>query len=312
MYLQSLKNNSYYTTNNNRVFRDNVPIIKHSGLLLNLNKSTLLERLIRQKIHNLIIGDDNIITITKGLISVFSSTGDFLSRFIIDRGSRPLRQGVVLIDSLLVYGDYWSNPERVPVNLYCIDIKTMTKRVLATFNHIRHIHCVHIDKRDSGYVFVGTGDKNSESGIYRISLSTGERQTVAEGAQKFRAVSLLQQENTLIWGSDSPTTQNAIYRFDLSKKNGVERVDSIDGPAYYSTRNADGILFIATTIENRIHHKAIIYRSADSGGSWSIYKSFVKDIWNTKYFGYGVIEFVEGQERESKLHYNLIGLKEVV
>ncbi|MBS3812150.1 MAG: ATP-binding cassette domain-containing protein, partial [Halanaerobiales bacterium] len=40
-------------------------------------------------------------------------------------------------------------------------------------------------------------------------------------------------------------------------------------------------------------------------------KEFKKDFWNSRLFGYGIIEFIDGQENLKNLHYNLKGLKKI-
>ena len=67
-------------------------------------------------------------------------------------------------------------------------------------------------------------------------------------------------------------------------------------------------MFIATTIEDRKKHKAIIYKSSN-GVKWDKYIEFKKDLFHVKYFGYGTIEFINNQWELGELIYSLNGLR---
>lgn len=270
----------------------------------------LLKRLLRIRVFHKIKYHEFDIVVVKRKIQIFKDKR-ILFQKTIDRGSRPLKQGLALIEDKLYYGDYWRNPEREDVYIYELDLNTGDKTIFYTFNWIRHIHFVQIDKYDNGYLIVGTGDSDEESGIYRIDRSTKELEVLGRGAQKHRAVSVIQTKQKLFYGSDNPDGFNYIYEYDKERKN-VQPLYQIGGPAYYSTINKNGFFYIATTIEDRKRHRAIIYCSKDSGNSWHEYKEFKKDIWHTKYFGYGVVEFLESQKEFEKPEYLLIGLKEMV
>ncbi len=269
----------------------------------------ILKRLFRIGIFKLIHYNFYFILVIKKKILIY--IGDKLFHTIdIDRGSRPLKDGLCVINENIFYGDYWGNKDRDPVNIYKIDLVTGIKDIFYRFDHIRHIHFIQPDKLDENYLLVGTGDFNSESGLYRLNIKTKDIRVIGKGSQKYRAVSIIQEDNVLIWGSDDPDGDNYIYKFNRHTLV-LENICKIDGPAYYSTKNKKGDMFIATTIEDRKRHKAIIYKSSNEGQNWFVYKEFKKDILSSKYFGYGLIEFIDGQEKYEKILYNIVGLKEI-
>jgi hypothetical protein len=269
----------------------------------------LLKRLLRNGVHAAKMCQDTLIVILKGKFVLFKNNR-LVKEIDIDRGSRPLRNGVECISGRMYYGDYWSNSERQAVNIYKVDLKTFKKEKFYTFSHVRHIHFIQQDRINKDILLIGTGDSDSESGIYSLNVKTKEFAPIVEGSQKFRAVSILQNNNSLFWGSDDPDSENYIYQLNRDTQE-LRQICKIDGPAYYSTRNKKGEMFIATTIEDRKRHKAIIYKSNDGGQSWSVYKKFKKDLWHDKYFGHGIIEFIDGQENYDELIYNTVGLKEI-
>jgi len=270
---------------------------------------SLLKRLLRNGIHAVRKYKRTIIVVVKGKIILFQNN-ELVKEIDIERGSRPLREGIVCVGEEMYYGDYWSNPSHEPVYIYKVDLQTFQKEKFYTFSHIRHIHFIQQDKINKDTLLIGTGDSDSESGIYSLNVKTKEFTAIAEGSQKFRAVSILQNNNNFFWGSDDPDGENYIYQLNRDTQE-LRQICKIDGPAYYSTKNNKGEMFIATTIEDRQRHKAIIYKSNDGGQSWSAYKKFKKDLWHDKYFGHGIIEFVDGQENYDELIYNTVGLKEI-
>lgn len=269
----------------------------------------LLNRLLRRGIHNVMACNNIIIVVVNRKIQFFMSN-KLKYEIDIARGNRPLRQGIECLDEKLFYGDYWVNPNRVPSHLYSVDLSNYKKEVFISFENIQHIHFVQKDLLLSHSLLIGTGDKDSECGLYHLDIRTKNLTTIAEGSQKVRAVSILQHNEYLIWGSDAPDEDNYIYHLNRYT-NDMKQLHKIEGPAYYSTINANGYMFIATTVEYRDRHQAVIYRSCDNGLNWSEYKRFKKDFWSTIYFGYGVVEFIQGQEYHEKLFYNAIGLNEI-
>ncbi len=295
---------------------------KGSHLCVNNNQSTsqltlkgvlpdslsLIKRALRSDIHNAIMCEYILIVVLKGKLLFFRS-GKLIKELTIDRGSRPLRYGIACLGSQLFYGDYWMNPDRVETNIYKVDLKTFKKEIYFSFDHIQHIHFIQKDNLVNDSLLIGTGDSDSESGIYQFDIKTKQIKTILEGSQKYRVVSVIQDKEYLIWGTDAPNDDNYIYRFNRQNKE-LECLKKIDGPAYYSTVTKRGYMYIATTIEDRVQHRAVIYESKDNGSTWSIYKEFKKDIWHYRYFGYGIIEFMIGQEYFDKLLFHTIGLKE--
>lgn len=280
-----------------------------NSIFLKINCSNLLSRLLRRKIHQVIPFNEGIVAVIKYKFIVFDTRGIFKGDLKITRGSRPLKQGVVILDGFLYYGDYWPNKGGLPARLYKVDLATMESTILVEFSHIRHIHGVQQDKILTDTLLVCTGDLDKESGIYQVNVLTGQVNIIHEGSQSCRAVSLLQVGRDLIWGSDSPDQINAIFKLNRDIPHQLVKVSEIAGPAYYSTELASGELLISTGVEDKSRHKAIIYCSLDGGLTWTIKRIFVKDIWSPKYFGYGLIEFPYGQSECRTLTFNLSGLR---
>lgn len=276
---------------------------------INIYLPSLVKRLLRLGRVATFTDGQRVVEIVKKYVLIWHGS-ELVAKIYIDRGSRPLQSGVCLVDGCLYYGDYWGNPEREPVNLYRLQIDIAQKEVVYTFKQARHIHFVQPDRDNDNCLLIGTGDLDHESAIYRLELNNYQLTMLGGGDQRYRAVSVLQLPDYLIWGSDDPDGDNYIYRYHKTSQQ-LECLHPIAGPAYYSAQDRQGRLYIATTIEDRQKHRAIIYYSTDGGSHWQPYKEFKKDIWHTKYFGYGVVQFVEQQQNMDTLHYKLVGLKEI-
>lgn len=304
------KNNIYYISQARNIILEN-----DKGELLNcfeveqesiLSKFALFRRFTRRGIHNILKTDNGfMIVIIKKKILVYRDNV-LLNIINIRRGSRPLRNGIIVYNDEVIYGDYWRNPKRATVYIYSIDPISGESKVLFHFKNIRHIHFIEIDKMNKDQLIIGTGDGDEESGIYFFDLKRKALRPIGVGSQKWRALSILQNKGKLYWGTDCPYKNNYIYMYDRNNES-IKEVCSIVGPAYYSTINRDGNMYIATTIENRKKHRACIYESID-GQKWNIIKEFKKDILNERLFGYGTIEFIKGQENLKDLYINLKGL----
>lgn len=304
-YLWASKNRDIYKidVNDNKIIKS-IEIKELSFI----SRSNLYNRLTRNGIHNIIpLKNSNVLILIKKNLLVYKDN-ELINKININRGSRPLRNAILEFNNKIIYGDYWSNKERKPTNIYQMNPLSGEQEILLTFNNIRHIHFIQKNISDEEELYIGTGDKDYESNIFKYNIKNKDLIKLGGGSQEWRAVSILQKENYIYWGSDCPYKKNYIFRYNkMTQKK--EKIFAIEGPAYYSTMNKDEKLFIATTIENRKKHRAIIYQS-DDGLIWNELVEFEKDIFPEKLFGYGLIEFIRGQEKLEDLYINTRGLKD--
>ena len=275
--------------------------------LSTINYLELYNRLLRHGIHNFYkIDESNDCIVIKRKI-LFYKNKKIINVLNLKNGSRPLRNEIVYKIDHIIYSEYYGNKNRQPINIFKYNFIEDKKEIIYTFNNIRHVHFIQEDINDSDILYIGTGDLDSECGIYIFNLKNQGMEKIGGGSQIWRAVSILQKDNVLYWGTDDPVGKNYLIRYSI-RDNKLEKIQEISGPAYYSTRTKNNDMFIATTVEDRKKHKAIIYTTSD-GKRWDKHMEFRKDVFHTKYFGYGLIEFINNQEELEELIYNLNGLK---
>ncbi len=272
----------------------------------------LLNRLMRHGIHQVIpLTEDDLLVVVKGKL-LFVRDKKINHERLLERGSRPLRTGICRTPGgSIIYGEYWPNPHREAVKLYLSRDKGRTWDVLwqSEQSSARHIHLVQPVEGAQDEIYFSTGDYGPEPALFRMNIRTRKLRRIGGGGQAWRMLALLQVERQLVWGSDCEYEQNFIYRFDLDRDE-LTRLQELPGPAYYAVRDKKGNCYLATTVENRNRHRACILNSSD-GTVWHPLGCFQKDIWPPRYFGYGIIEFIRGQEHLDDVWINLRGLKEI-
>ena len=225
------------------------------------------------------------------------------------RGFGPLREGWCEDDKGNVYlgeyfvnnklGEYFVNSKcRCPVRLLKSTDDGQTWRTVRLWHHAQHIHFVQYDPF-SQRIWLGTGDRDEESGI---SFSEDEGETwveIGSGDQMFRAVNLLFTKDHIYWGTDAPTRQNYIYRY-ARKSEEIERMAAVDGPVNYSMSLENGIKLFNTDVEGNSEGKSAewdqrshIWASKD-GIHWEDLISWEKDIY-PYILGFGRVYFPHGR-----------------
>jgi len=216
------------------------------------------------------------------------------------KGFGPLREGWCEDDKGDCYlAEYFLNNRRNSV----VDLLKSTDdgrswRTIRSLPNIRHIHCVQYDPFGKK-IWMGTGDRDEESSI---SFSEDRGKTWSEigsGDQMFRAVSLLFTEDYVYWGSDAPTRQNYLYRYNRASRE-IKRLAAVDGTVQYSTILGNGIKLFTTATEGNSEgknpewdRKAHIWASQD-GTHWEDIVSWEKDFW-PYILGFGLVLLPHGQ-----------------
>lgn len=112
---------------------------------------------------------------------------------------------------------------------------------------LAHVHSVVYDRyRDR--LWVGTGDKESESKLY---YSDDDFQTVkllGGGDLSWRVSGMIPTEDYLYWGTDDGEKGSELYRYHLASGQ-REHLRSLGNPVWYGVRLGDGTLVFSASYE---------------------------------------------------------------
>ncbi len=280
------------------------------GIISNIR---LAQRLLRFMVTNVIPLNNGDIFVTFDKSVGIVRNGHFRHLEGLARPCRVLRSACALDDNGDIYfGEYLANDERGPMRIYKFKPGSSELEVPYFFpaNSIRHIHGIYFDETTSSLVCL-TGDKESESRILRTNDGFASIETIGEGDETWRAVSILFDSKSMFYGMDAEFRSNRIYRLD--RETGERQsLGEVNGTVFYSKQMGDE-LFFATTAENAPSQKenvAALWNISTDGVCSKVMK-FHKDSWHGTLFMFGTIHFPYGEPRAADhLYFSLVGVKE--
>lgn len=176
--------------------------------------------------------------------------------FFGERGlAAPLRGGAAVHGKSqhVYFGEYLNGHQR-DIRVARVDSIQRQVRVCWTFarSEIKHVHAIHYD-RFRNRLWVCTGDRDHESGIYYTDDEFLTVHRFAGGDQSWRAIAMLFDESGMEWGmdagQDAPADAiNRIYRYDFSTGQRSEQA-VIGNPAYATCDLDDGTALLQTSFE---------------------------------------------------------------
>lgn len=229
------------------------------------------------------------------------------------RGDCPLRSSIaVLDDGSCVFGEYFLNPERLPVRVWRVTsgLANLEQAHVFPAGSIRHVHSIQTDPFAAGKLWLTTGDRDGECYFWCSDQRLQQLERIGSGTQRFRAVNLFFTEGELLWFTDSEREQNFLMSMD--RKTGLATQHRpVESSVWYGRRTIDGVYLAATTVESGpgvLTREATVYASRN-GFDWSPVRRFRKDPWRPmKLFKYGVISFANGAVSSDRLWINGEGL----
>ena len=148
----------------------------------------------------------------------------------------------------IYYGEYFLNHEGTSVSIHRRNADG-TWEIVYTFpaRSIYHIHGL-IPCKEKDCVYILTGDKDDESGIYEAKNDFRDVKVIVSGRQAYRACVALPTENGLLYTTDTPLEQNYLYHLDFDTKR-IEPVLAIDGPCIYGKVISKNEMIFSTSVE---------------------------------------------------------------
>lgn len=165
--------------------------------------------------------------------------------------TRPMLRGVCTgVDGSVFVADYRLNRRRRAVRIFqSRDGRRFDVAWEFAPGNVRHVHALCPDTERPGRIWVLTGDRDTECGIYFTDDGFRTLGSYAQGAQDFRATDLVTVGGSLFWGMDSPNEPAHMIRAPRTDPARRERLFALPGPAYYLVRNENGGLYVSTAAE---------------------------------------------------------------
>jgi len=185
----------------------------------------------------------------------------------------------------LFFGEYFNNPERIPVCMYKSDDLGKTWFAAYTFpsGEIRHIHVIQEDPFTEN-IWYCTGDLDPECRIGWTGDDFKSLHTIGSGSQQWRTCHLVFTPEAVYWGTDTGSeAYSGIYRWDRLRHK-TTKICSVDGAVFFGTRLSNGMIVMTTDREgfpNEKNDKTMLIRFMEHGpvkitpcGSWNRKKGF--------------------------------------
>ena len=208
------------------------------------------------------------------------------------QGSRPLKIAVGQ-DGSIYYGEYHRNPERKPIGIWCSTDAGRVWQKIAMLEGIRHIHGIFADPIDNDIFWITTGDFDNESHIWRATDNFRKVEKVHSAGQQSRVIQLLFDNGCILFGTDTTSETNAIYKMDDASAE-VTKLGNVIGPVFHGY-SQNGYHYFSTACEPETvnqTNRVAVYRT--DGIKLNQMLHTTKDFWSMKYLQYGQITFPSG------------------
>ena len=272
----------------------------------------LAQRLLRFQVTNVLPLDGGDLFVTFDKSAGIVRNGKYRALQGFARPCRVLRAACAKDEKGDIYfGEYLSNEERGEMRIYRFAMGGDALETAYTFpeNSIRHIHGIYFDKYTKS-LFCLTGDDENECRILRSFDGFQTTETVGQGDETWRAVSILFDENSFYYGMDAEFRANHIYKVEretLERKS----LGEVNGTVFYSKQIGEH-LFFTTTAENapsQTENAAALWLVDESEKCRKLV-SFAKDSWHPTLFQFGTIHFPYQNNLENELYFHLVGVRE--
>lgn len=188
------------------------------------------------------------------LNSVVSAPMERIDAYSELKISPPLFAGVAAHQQSgnFYFGEYINTDKDVRIIKFCPENQHIS--VVHTFKAgvVKHIHGIFYDEYRNR-LWVTTGDKDKQCRILYTDDEFKTLQTLGEGDQSWRAVSVIPLEHGLLWGTDAgkDATEediNKIFYYNFTNQERSE-IGTIGNPAYHSARILGGGALIGCNFE---------------------------------------------------------------
>lgn len=256
--------------------------------------SRLASRLLRQEVRALLrLADGTLVAACRLGVFHGPGTGGRLAPSTIDGEGVPVQFPMRLgrgPGDVVAFGEYVAPRRLRPVRIFASRDGGRRFGVVHTFapGEIVHVHNVVWDE-SGGHWWVLSGDHGEEPGIGRLSADFARFEWLVKGEQRYRAVSLFDFGDRLVYATDTEREPNALVSLD--KRTGASRrIRELEGSSLHACRFG-GLYAVTTSVEPSAVNRspwATLWLSRD-GERWECAWRARKDRWHPNYFQYGTL-----------------------
>ena len=275
------------------------------------SKFRLAQRLLRFQVTNVIPLKNGDLFVTFDKTIGIVRNGKFQSLKNLFRPCRVLRSACAMNENGdVLFGEYLANEERGEMRIYKYKAGADTLETVYIFppNSVKHIHGLYFDEFTKS-IFCLTGDDERECRILRSFDEFQTVETIGQGDETWRAVSILFTEKALIYGMDAEFRTNHLYK--IERETEIRKsLGEVSGTVFYSKQiGAD--LFFTTTAENAPSQTENAAALWHIGADESLKRivSFRKDRWHPTLFQFGTIHFPGVNKSKDRLYFHLVGVE---
>lgn len=232
-----------------------------------------------------------------------------------------LLNGIEGFQDTIYYGEYGWNNNRGPVHIMQFNDGVWNPAYTFPQNTICHIHAL-IPDLNGKCVYILTGDRDNESGIWKATDGFKKVEPIFWGKQKYRTCAGCLKNGELLYATDTPIEKNYLFKTDLQSE--PEAIGELPGSVINSIYENDEWWF-ATAVEqdpdmpklmhyisskrgpgiaDRYSH---LYRMNMTGETREILR-FKKDILPMWLFQFGNISFIHNY-RDNRIFIYPIAVK---
>ena len=230
----------------------------------------------------------------------------------LERPCRVLRSAFAFDEKGDIYfGEYLANTKRDEMRVYKYAQGGDALETVYIFppNSIKHIHGLYFDEFTKA-IFCLTGDDEKECRILRSFDNFKTMETIGEGDETWRAVSVLFDKKNFYYGTDAEFRENYIYKVNRQSSE-REILGKVDGTVFYSKQLGKDLFFTSTAEDAPIQKENVAALwHIGAGGNCEKLIQFNKDRWHKTLFMFGTIHFPCINKLENELLFHLVGVKE--
>jgi hypothetical protein len=271
----------------------------------------LAQRLFRFMFYNVLKLPDDSLFLTFGKDVGFYANGMFHPVEGLGRPFRVLRAACALDDEgRVTFGEYLPNAQRGPVEVYQFTPGDRRAKVVHRFpaGSVRHVHGIYHDPYSRRHWCV-TGDRKSECRVIATPDNFRTLQTVGEGDESWRCVSLQFTRDAVYYGMDAEFEQNYLYRLDR-QTGGRETLTALEGPVYYSYAAGEHLFFAvsAELCPSQQGRSASLWHVDPQGHCARLFE-MEKDDFPLRFFMPGTMHFPLGPGLSDQLFFHVVALR---